>query len=179
MTDLIPLADETVETVPWFTAAIGELAVGRELDGLDEAAGWTILSSVPGVARDNDIDHVAIGAAGVFTISTKHHAGQRVLGGRTEVFVAGQTHHYVRNAVFAAERASELLTTATGFGVIAQPVLAFVRAKEITGKRAVNGVRLVDAEGLVQWLQRQPVIWDTDASSAVARAARRADFWAR
>lgn len=169
-----PLADEAE---PWFKGAVGELVVGRELARLDASAGWAVLHAVPVGTRGSDIDHLVIGPAGVFTINTKHHAGKRVSVGRREIFVSGRNDHYIRNSVFEAERASELLTEATGFGVIAQPVLAFVSAKEIRGKRELDGVRIIDAAALVRWLRKQPTLWDTDASSAVARAAQRAGTW--
>lgn len=169
-----PLADDAV---PWFKGAIGEVMVGRELQRLDASAGWTVLHSVPVGSRDSDIDHIVIGPAGVFTVNTKHHAGQRVSMGRSEVFVSGKSHRYVKNSVFEAERASELLTEAVGFGVIAQPVLAFVDAKELAGPRTLSGVRIVDAARLVRWLRKQPAIWDADASSAVAAVAAVPGTW--
>jgi len=171
---ITPLADDAV---PWFTGAVGELAVGRELAHLDASAGWTVLHAVPVGRRDSDIDHVVIGPAGVFTINTKHHAGKRVSMGRSQIFVNGKAHNYIRNSVFEAERASERLTSAAGFGVIAQPILAFVDAKELVGKREVGGVHIVDASRLVRWLRAQPAIWGTDACATVARAATLAGTW--
>jgi hypothetical protein len=171
---LSPLADDAV---PWFKGALGELTVARELAGLDASAGWTVLHAVPVGSRDSDIDHVVIGPAGVFTINSKHHAGQRVSTGRSQVFVSGQAHNYIRNSAFEAERASKLLTEATGLAVTARPVLTFVGAKEIAGKREVGGVHILGATGLVRWLSKQPAIWGTDAAATVARAATLPSTW--
>lgn len=169
-----PLADEAV---PWFTGAIGELEVGRELARLDPSAGWTVLHAVPVGRRESDIDHVVIGPAGVFTINTKHHAGKRVSVGRNEVFVSGRNGHYVKNSAFEANRASDLLTAAAGLDVVAQPVLVFVDAREIAGKREVGGVQIVDASRLVRWLTKQPTSWDSNAAARVARAAEHGGTW--
>ncbi|AYG03610.1 NERD domain-containing protein [Gryllotalpicola protaetiae] len=146
--DILGLSPLTDDALPWFTGALGELAVGRELARLDAAKGWVVLHSVPVGNRDSDIDHVVIGPAGVFTINTKHHSGQRISTGRSLIFVSGQAKPYIRNSVFEAERASKRLTEAVGFPVTAHPVLAFVDPKELAGKRDLDGVHLVDAAGL-------------------------------
>ncbi|GAA4162771.1 hypothetical protein GCM10022286_22200 [Gryllotalpicola daejeonensis] len=169
-----PLADDAV---PWYTGAIGELAVGRELARLDASEGWVVLHAVRVGTRDSDIDHVVIGPAGVFTINTKHHAGQRVSTGRSQIFVSGQAKPYVRNSVFEAERASKRLTDAVGFPVTARPILAFVDPKALAGKRELDGVHLTSATGLVRWLTKQPAIWGPDVSAAVTRAAALPSTW--
>lgn len=171
---LSPLADDAV---PWFKGALGELAVGAELARLDAAKGWVVLHAVPVGTGDSDIDHVVIGLSGVFTINTKHHAGQRVSTGRSQIFVGGQAKPYLNNSVFEAERAAKLLTAAVGFPVPVRPVLAFVDAKELAGKRELSGVHITGAKGLVRWLTKQPPIWGADAAAAVARAASCLETW--
>lgn len=171
---LSPLADDAV---PWFSGALGELAVGRELSRLDPDKGWVVLHSVPIGTRDSDIDHVVIAPAGVFTVNTKHHSGQRVSAGRSQIFVSGQAKPYIRNSVFEAERASKRLTEAVGFPVTARPVLAFVDEKELAGKRDLSGVHIVNAAGLVRWLKKQPALLSTDAAAAVTRAAQLPSTW--
>lgn len=177
LADLLGISPLAEDAEPWFTGAVGEVAVGRELARLDASAGWRVLHAVPVGRRDSDIDHVVVGPAGVFTINTKHHAGKRVSMGRSDLLVSGRNDHYVKSSVFEARRASELLSAAVGFGVVARPVLAFVDAKELPGKRELNGVQIVDASRLVRWLTKQPAIWGTDACAAVARAASHAATW--
>ena len=169
-----PLADDAV---PWYTGALGELQVGRELERLAAADGWAVLHAVPVGTRDSDIDHVAIGPAGVFTINTKHHSGQRISIGRSQIFVSGRPHPYIRNSKFEATRVARRLTEAVGFEVHARPVLAFVDPKELNGKRELDGVSIVHASSLVRWLSKQPAIWGPDASAAVTRAAQLPTTW--
>ena len=59
--------------------------------------GWHVLHSVPVGDRGADIDHVVIGPAGVFTLNTKNHTGQRVSVTASNVFVNGRNPHYVRS----------------------------------------------------------------------------------
>jgi hypothetical protein len=175
LADVLGVSPLAEGAVPWFTGAVGERIVGRELERLGPE--WTVLHAVPVGTRDSDIDHVVIGPAGVFTINTKHHAGQRVSTGRTQVFVSGKSHNYIRNSIFEAERASKLLSEVAGFPVAARLVLAFVGAKEISGNREVNGVRVAGATGLVRWLSKQPAIWGPEGVAAVADAAKRPASW--
>ena len=56
----------------WDRGARGEEEVGAILDGIDDR-GWFSIHDVS-IGRGN-IDHIAIGPAGVFTIETKHRRG--------------------------------------------------------------------------------------------------------
>ncbi len=45
---------------------------------------WRVLHAIPVGERGSDIDHLAIGPAGVFTINAKYHAGAKIwVGGDT------------------------------------------------------------------------------------------------
>lgn len=175
--DFLGLSPLAADAVPWFTGALGELAVGRELARLDAGDGWVVLHSVPVGSRDSDIDHVVVGPPGVFTINTKHHSGQRVSTGRSQIFVSGQATPYIRNSVFEAERASKRLSEAVGFPVAARSVLAFVDPKELAGKRELDGVHIVNAAALARWLTKQPAMWEPDVCAVVARAAQLPSTW--
>lgn len=60
-------------TIAWRTGAEGEAAVGAVLYGL---GGWRALHDrrVPG--RRSNIDHLAVGPGGVFTVDAKRYKGK-------------------------------------------------------------------------------------------------------
>ncbi len=99
-----PLAPDAL---PWYLGVLGEMAVGKLLAKLGTE--WVVLHSVPVGERDADIDHVVIGPAGVVTVNTKHHRGQRVwVAGRT-FLVAGRKQPYIAKAEAEARRAAKCL----------------------------------------------------------------------
>src|SRR6187402_2325790 len=53
----------------WYWGVLGERRTASLLSTLDHQ--WTVLHSVPVGSGKTDIDHVAIGPGGVFTINTK------------------------------------------------------------------------------------------------------------
>ena len=91
----------------WYSGALGERAVGRMLSALDDS--WTVLHAVPVGKGTSDIDHVAIGPGGVFTVNTKHHPGRTVWFAPRTFMVAGQKQPYIRNSEHEAERATKKL----------------------------------------------------------------------
>lgn len=65
----VPTADRS-----WRVGANGERKGGAELDKLCRRdPRWRVLHSVPVGERGADIDHVAIGPGGVFTLNAKHY----------------------------------------------------------------------------------------------------------
>ena len=79
------------EAEPWYVGALGELEVARRLSAL--GPGWYVLHSVPVGTGASDLDHIVIGPAGVFTINTKHHRGQRVWVGAKRILVNARRRH--------------------------------------------------------------------------------------
>lgn len=139
---------------PWYAGAAGERAVAARLALLP--AGWTVLHSLP-VGRDGaDIDHLVIGPAGVFTISTKHCADASVwVAGRT-VLVAGAKQAYVPKAEAEARRVDRIVAGVLGDAPAVQPVVAVVGAKRVTVRRGPHTVAVLDADRLRRWLLAQP-----------------------
>lgn len=74
---LLALTGDPLPIRVWAIGAAAEQVVGRHLDAL---AGRGVVAlhdrRVPG--RSANIDHIAVGPAGVFVIDTKHRAGSRV-----------------------------------------------------------------------------------------------------
>lgn len=86
----------SADSRPWYLGAIGELRVAERLAKL--GPDWTVLHSVPIGERGSDIDHVVVGAAGVFTINTKLHEDARVWVGSKRLLVNGQKTDHLHNS---------------------------------------------------------------------------------
>jgi hypothetical protein len=119
--------------------AVGEEEVGRLLDELG-ARGWHAIHDVS-LGRGN-VDHIAIGPGGVFTVETKSHPGP-VRVARVHGSVLGQAQ--------AQRRAIERAT-----GAHVEPLLVFSRAWVDRPLSRRKGVRVVPARMLPGYLDRQP-----------------------
>lgn len=75
-TMILSLADEPQSTRAWQTGAVGEQRLGRRLDFL-VGDGVLVLHDrrVPGTRAN--IDHIAVGPAGVFVLDAKRYKGRR------------------------------------------------------------------------------------------------------
>ena len=150
----------------WQSGERGEIAVAKVLDSL---AGKSIPAlhdrRIPN--RRNNIDHIAIGPAGVYVIDAKRYVRQRVevrrFGGlfsprRSELFVGGRRKMNLLDRLEPQEDAvlealSELELPA---GYIVQPVLCFIGAdwSSISGKLSVDGVAVVGPHGLKKLVKK-------------------------
>lgn len=163
------------ESAPWYKGALGEIEVGKVLGGL--GPGWEVLHAVPVGKADTDIDHVVIGPAGVFTLNTKNHSGQKVWVGGSTFMVNGARHPYVPNAVYEARRASRLLSKAAGRDVPVSPLLVLVQPGSLTIKKRPDGVEIVKAGNLWRWFSRQPHTLQATEVEHIAAAARAPGAW--
>jgi hypothetical protein len=164
----------SAESRSWYLGAVGELAVAERLAQLGPA--WTVLHSVPVGNGESDIDHVAIGPSGVYTINTKHHDDARIWVGSRMMLVDGQKTQYLRNAAHEARRATRLLSEASGIDVVASSVVVVVGARSLTVREQPNDVMVLRDSQLVRWLRRRrrtPVL----PTDAVVAAAERPQTW--
>lgn len=167
-----PLSEESR---PWYLGALGELDVAGRLDSLGE--GWTVLHSVPIGTRGSDIDHVVVGAAGVFTINTKFHEDARVWVGSRRLLVNGQAKDHLRNSRYEATRTQKLLSAAAGTEVPVTGVIAIVGAKQITIREQPADVAVLDATRLTRWLKKQKPRLDQAQTAALSALVRDAATW--
>jgi hypothetical protein len=117
----------------WYWGVLGERRVADILSGLGRE--WTVLHSVPVGSGSTDIDHVAIGPSGVFVINTKYSPGSDVwVAGRGLIVNGSSRAKYLRSSMAELERATNLLSTATGFAVPVHSVLVFVAPSSLTVK---------------------------------------------
>jgi hypothetical protein len=119
--------------------ATGEEHVGALLDAL-APRGWQAIHDVS-LGRGN-VDHIAIGPGGVFTVETKSHPGP-VHVGRVHGSVLGQAQAQRR----AIERVTETHV---------EPLLVYSRAWVDRPLSRRKGVRVVPARMLGSYLDRQP-----------------------
>jgi len=151
----------------WQSGERGEIAVANVLDRLAS-------KSIPALHdrripnRRSNIDHIAIGPAGVYVIDAKRYVRQRVevrrFGGlfsprRSELFVGGRRKPGLlkglepqEDAVLGALSELELPT-----GYIVQPVLCFISAdwSWLSGNLSVDGVPVVGPRGLKKLVQQK------------------------
>lgn len=168
-----PLSDDSR---PWYLGALGELQVAQQLTKL--GPGWTVLHSVPIGERGSDIDHVVIGAAGVFTINTKFHEDARVWVGGKRLLVNGQKTDHLGNSRFEAQRVARALTAVTGLPIAVRPVIVLVGVRSITVREQPADVAVLRDSELVRWLDRRPATLDAGVRDRVATAMGQRDHWA-
>lgn len=123
----------------WDRGASGEEAVGKVLAAL-EPAGWRVIHDVSVGARGN-IDHIAVGPAGLFTIETKSHAG-RISAGRIDRRMLAQA--------YAQAKQLERMT-----GEEVTPLLVFSRAYLQPAVSRQRGVTVLPARMLAGHLGRR------------------------
>jgi len=167
-----PLSDDSR---PWYLGALGELRVAEELAKLGPA--WTVLHSVPIGERGSDIDHVVVGAAGVFTINTKFHEAARIWVGSKRLLVNGQKTDHLRNSRFEAQRVARTLTVITGTPIDAHPVIVLVGIRSITVRERPKDVAVLRDTELVRWLNRLPNALDAHVRDHIVTAMARREHW--
>ncbi|HWX44250.1 MAG TPA: nuclease-related domain-containing protein [Solirubrobacteraceae bacterium] len=136
--------------------ARGEEQVGALLEGL-RGRGWRVIHDAS-LGRGN-VDHIAIGPGGVFTVETKSHPGPvRV----------GRVHGAVLNQAQAQRRAIEGVVEAH-----VEPLVVFSRAWVDRPLSRRKGVRVVPAGMLAGYLERQPQrLSEAEVEGAHARLRR-------
>ena len=164
----------TDAAVPWRIGALGEIQVGAHLAQLGPE--WTVLHSVPVGKGESDIDHVVISQAGVFTINTKRHAGQRIWVAGRGFMVGNHKQPYIRKASQEAKRAEKMLSLATGMTVPVCGVIALVDPASITRKAPPEGdgveLRIIDSRDLCATVSGRPIFSVQQVAAIVAAAAQ-------
>ena len=155
----------------WYQGALGEIAVAGVLALLGPE--WTVLHSVPVGRADTDIDHVVIGPAGVFTINSKNHAGQKIWIAGHGLLVSGNKTTYIAAAISEARRAELLLSRSSGMTVPVTPVIVLVNPGPRTVKAPAEGGVLVVADWeLLDGLRTRRVFSDEQINRIVSVATR-------
>jgi len=117
----------------WYWGVLGERRVAERLSALGSQ--WTVLHSVPIGTGTTDVDHVAIGPSGVYTINTKYSSGAKVWVAGRGLYVNGTSQaQYLRKAMVELTRATKLLSEAAGFAVPVYSAVVFVAPHSLTTK---------------------------------------------
>lgn len=171
------LAVKTQERA-WRIGANGEVRVGGLLMALaQQDPRWHVLHAIPIGTAGSDIDHVAIGPAGVFTLNTKHHPSAKIWVGGNTLMINGQRQDYVRNSRFEAKRTAKLLSSACGLPVPVFGVIVIMGAQSLTIREQPEDVRVVARRRLVRWLSTLPATMDQPTVEHVFAMARRSTTW--
>jgi hypothetical protein len=158
--------------------ADGEEKMGRQLARLPDS--WHILHSVPIGDRGSDVDHIAFGPGGVFTINTKHHPDGNVWVLGNTFKVNGTNQPYVRNARFESERAGTKLTKLTGKPVSVIGVIAVVGARggfTVKAQPPGHSVFVLGRRDLAVWLLAHDTVYSPDEVKVLFEWARRSTTW--
>jgi hypothetical protein len=118
------------EIYSWSNGLVGERVTGRRLNRL-RSRGWSVLHAVQW-SSGSDIDHLAIGPAGVFAINSKRHKGKTVWYGDTAITVNRAPTRHIVISQHEARRVSRVLSQRCGFHVPVRPVIAVVHAAKVT-----------------------------------------------
>lgn len=163
------------ESRSWYSGALGEIEVGRQLARLGPA--WRVLHSVPVGQRDSHIDHVVIGPGGVFTLNTKRHDGKTVWVGGKTIMVNGAKVSFIRNSEFERKRAAKLLQTAANFPVPVHPVLVVPGAMQLTIKQRPADVAVLSTRQLLGWLSKKRPVLNPWHVGTIFSAANQWSTW--
>jgi hypothetical protein len=153
----------------WRRGAAGERRTARLLGPL-ERHGWAVLHdlAVPG-SRAN-LDHLAIGPAGVFAVDSKQYRG------RLQLDPTGRLWHgryplapALRAASFEADQAARVLPDP---GVAVVPVVAVHGAQVPWGKVVSQGVPVLPARRLPRMLRQLPAVLGPERVAVLTDQAR-------
>jgi hypothetical protein len=158
----------------------GERIVAEHLEPLKQQ-GWRIFHDVPGVENGHkfNIDHVAIGATGVYVIETKTRRKGKarpgvddykvLFAGRNLVWPWGEDNHGLEQAERNAMWLAKTLGTEMGERVHVTPFLTlpgwWVESKP---SRDARLCRVVNSKGLAAFLSNGPVVLDQRQIEIVA-----------
>jgi nuclease-like protein len=157
----------------WRKGAHGERWMGWLLHRLPD--GWIVFDDIPLGDRGANIDHLAIGPGGVFTINTKNLRGKIWVAPRT-FLVNGVKQSYLPKASAEARRASTCLSKALGRQVGVRGILAVI-ADDIAVKEQPSDVYVAGPRGVTGWLKDLPAVLSAADVRAVAAVASKPETW--
>ena len=163
------------ESAPLFARVLGERAMGALFAQLDDS--WTVLHSIPVGSAGNRLDHLLIGSAGVFTVTTRSHPGEDIaVTGR--VVLAGELKvPHIRDAELALGNAERRLGAALGESLVVTGLLVFVDPKSLSLHAVPKDLEVLSSREVLQWLEAQPEVFDTAEATRVAEVARLTSTW--
>lgn len=159
----------------WSDGLTGELLTARRLHRL-RGRGWFTLHAIQW-ASGADIDHLAIGPAGVFAINSKRHRGKTIWYGDAAMTVNGAPTRHIAISQSEARRISRTLSRRCGVDVPVRPVISVVHAAKVTVKRANPPVLVLAVDDLVRVLSGLSPTLSADQVARIYAVARKPDTW--
>jgi hypothetical protein len=160
--------------------AVGALEVAVNLDRLGSE--WSVVHGIPGVASADEsqpslIDHLVIGAAGVFSVTTYNHTRQNVWVSKRAFVVDGHSVQHIRRAEAAVGHVERMLEAAVGRHVRATTIIAVIQAGSLRVRDLPRDVFVVDAASLESWLRTRGPELAPESVAEFAAAARLDATW--
>ncbi|MFD8393512.1 nuclease-related domain-containing protein [Streptomyces sp. NPDC059680] len=159
----------------WSDGLIGERVTGLRLRSL-RGHGWFTLHAIQW-ASGADIDHLAIGPAGVFSINSKRHRGKSVWYGDAAITVNGVAQRHIAVSQSEARRVSRALSRRCGIDIPVRPVISVVHAAKIKVKNANPPVLVLDVKHLDRVLSGLSPVLTSDQVARIYSVARDARTW--
>jgi hypothetical protein len=157
----------------WRRGAEGEERVAKRLKELPEW--WYAFHDLPIGSDGANVDHLVVGAGGVFSINTKNLSGKVWLAERA-LLVAGHKTDYLAKARREAERVARQLRRPLGRELNVRPIIALI-CPELAVKARPPDVTVVRSHKLVGWLTGQPTTLSVPEVLEIARIADRPATW--
>jgi hypothetical protein len=159
----------------WSDGLIGERLTARRLNRL-RSQGWHVLHAIQW-ASGADIDHLAIGPAGIFAINSKRHRGKTIWYGDFTITVNGTPTRHIATSQSEARRISRALSRRCGADVPVRPVISVVHAAKLTVKGANPPVLVLEADDLARILSGLSPTLTPAQVAHIYGVARSAETW--
>ena len=162
----------------WYREALHESRNAKRLRNLP--AQFTLLHATPETDYGSDVDTLVIGPTGVFIISTKNHSGYRVSVENDILSVNTRRTNHIRDARFAAARATRLQDPKASGHVAVIPLIAIVdpRSLAFAGSRPRDLIVTRSSRLVTTITRRKRVLEDAALVGLVAAAERGGDWHA-
>ncbi|HTX01163.1 MAG TPA: NERD domain-containing protein [Acidimicrobiales bacterium] len=154
---------------------------GTAADQLAELAslGWEVLDATHG-AEAGGVDHLLVGAGGIYALSAKSHPGARIWVGEQVILVDRHRTPYLRNSRAEGARCSRALSRALGCAVEVRPALALghgLSPSKIHVAGRPEDVLVLDGRDVAAAFAGLPRRLSGAEVAALAAAARRPETW--
>jgi hypothetical protein len=150
----------------------GELLTGRTLDPLTDE-GWRVLYRRRMPASHEHIDQLVVGPGGIFTVASITAPGQLAIRGH-DVYLNGRRRTGLIELARRQASAAVAALREAGYADNAVAVLCVHRATLPVFGSALDGVAIVDSQGLVRRLKGEPRKLDATRVALLADALDKA-----
>jgi hypothetical protein len=150
----------------------GELLTGRTLDPLTDE-GWRVLHRRRMPSSQEHIDQLVVGPGGIFTVASITAPGQLAIRGH-DVYLNGRRRTGLVELARRQANAAVAALREAGYADNANAVLCVHRATLPVFGSALDGVAIVDGQGLVRRLKGEPRKLDATRVALLAEALDKA-----